>query len=161
MFLVLTFPSSALGFIIVPKVFAYNESIRSTSDASRRKSKRGDARGSVWITGLQETPQEIDGRSGDTAPTGALRTSSYPVESHSSGTETQPSELSTTIPTQRHPSSANVTFEVTTTANSENSDEASASNGLALASQPQQAGSELKIRGIDEMSASQLPSSPE
>jgi hypothetical protein len=141
MFLVLTFPSSALGFIIVPKVFAYNEATRSASNASRHKSKRGDARGSVWVTGLQETPYEIDRKSSNTAPTGALHNSSYPVESHtSSGIETQPVELSTGMQTQQHPSSASIVdeincpaFEPTPTANSDNSDEAGVSNGATCA----------------------------
>jgi hypothetical protein len=154
MFLVLTFPSSALGFIIVPKVFAYNEAVRSANSTASHKSKRGDARGSVWITGLQETPIAMDKKSGNTTPTGVLHTDSCLVESQTSGTDTRPAELSPGI--QQHPSSASVVDNSNCPTTTTSSDEAGVSNGLLLAdaSQPQQASSELQSKGIDEMSAS-------
>jgi hypothetical protein len=57
MFLVLAFPLSALGFIMVPKVSAYYEAIN-----SRTMSRRGDAKGSVWVSGLNVNPYATDSR---------------------------------------------------------------------------------------------------
>jgi hypothetical protein len=61
MFLILTFPMSALGFIMLPKVSAYYEaSIRARNSNPRQTVKRGDARGSVHISGLYGNPYAID-----------------------------------------------------------------------------------------------------
>jgi hypothetical protein len=60
MFLILTFPMSALGFIILPKVFAYYEAIRARSSDARPKLKRGDTRGNVRISGLPASPYTMD-----------------------------------------------------------------------------------------------------
>jgi hypothetical protein len=54
-FLVLAFPMSALGFIMVPKVSAYYEAVN-----SRTASRRGGAKGSVFVSGLNGSPYVTD-----------------------------------------------------------------------------------------------------
>lgn len=182
MFLVLTFPSSALGFIIVPKVFAYNEAIRSANNPSSRKSSvRGNAKGSVLVTGLRETPAPSyandfnSGISGITSSPGTPHNSSFQVESHTSGTphnlqveshtsgtDAQPADLPSGMQEEeeeqkQQPSSASVV----NNSNPGDCEEACVQSSLPLASQPQQASTELNSRGIDDISAAQLPLSPE
>jgi hypothetical protein len=57
MFLVLAFPMSALGFIMLPKVSSYYEAVN-----SRVVSRRGNAKGSVWVSGLNGNPYAPDSR---------------------------------------------------------------------------------------------------
>jgi hypothetical protein len=57
MFLVLAFPMSALGFVMVPKVSSYYEAVN-----SRLVSRRGDAKGSVWVSGLNGNPYATNTR---------------------------------------------------------------------------------------------------
>jgi hypothetical protein len=57
MFLVLAFPMSALGFTMLPKVSSYYEAVN-----SRTVSRRGDAKGSVWVSGLNGNPYATDSR---------------------------------------------------------------------------------------------------
>jgi hypothetical protein len=70
MFLVLAFPMSALAFVMAPKVFSYYEAIRSKKRNAKQASKRGDAKGSVWISGLPASPYPIDSNMGVAAPFG-------------------------------------------------------------------------------------------
>jgi hypothetical protein len=86
MFLVLAFPMSALGFIMVPKVSAYYEAVN-----SRPVSRRGDAKGSVLVSGLNGNPYTTDSRKQVGARLNSLNTetpnsqdSSAVVEPHSS-----------------------------------------------------------------------------
>jgi hypothetical protein len=102
MFLVLAFPMSALGCIMVPKVLAYRESFN-----LRPVSRRGDhiAKGSVRVSGLNENPYATDSRKevGDRLGCDSLSTetltpivSTDVVEAHTSSgvppTETPPAQ---------------------------------------------------------------------
>jgi hypothetical protein len=176
-FLVLTFPGSALGFIILPKVFAYYEAIRSNShqrshQSRRQKSNRGSVtgvRGSVFVTGLQPStppPYTIDSKSGQGSENANTHMDATPnsscVVGFHSDVETQTAELSSGIQQQEEPSSAS---HVDTTSNpttiespTANSDEAGVSRDYPPeASQPQQPSTKLNNSGSDEISESQLP----
>jgi hypothetical protein len=82
MFLVLAFPISALGFIMVPKISAYYEAIN-----SRTVSRRGDAKGSVWVSGLNINPYATD----------SSKTTGARSGSDTLNTETPMTQASTTV----------------------------------------------------------------
>ena len=56
-FLLWTFPSSTLGFIILPKVAAYYRALRGDKNGP----KRGVAKGTVQVTGLTNVPESTVG----------------------------------------------------------------------------------------------------
>jgi hypothetical protein len=56
-FILWSFPASALSFIILPKVAAYYRAIRGNDPS--RVHKRGDSKGAVRVSGLPSIPQSI------------------------------------------------------------------------------------------------------
>jgi hypothetical protein len=59
-FMLWSFPASALLFIILPKVVAHFRAIRGND--LNRVPKRGDSRGSVWVSGLIVNPPHLSDR---------------------------------------------------------------------------------------------------
>jgi hypothetical protein len=62
-FMLWSFPASALVFIILPKVVAHFRAIRGND--LNRVPKRGDARGSVWVSGLAANSPQLSSDSAD------------------------------------------------------------------------------------------------